>query len=312
MLSKSIRPLLAVSLVAAGACTIRHVDVAQYRQMDAHDMSAMQSEMSSQTVTAAGDVVKFVQNMSIPAGATTVADRLAKSPRHGEYDFVKTGPSDSVRVWVVYPERKDKAPVVVVIHEIYGESTWVRGVADQLAADGYIGVEVNLLYGKTELDHDTVTQAAAQRAISTLKPDDVQRQLAAVAKWAMALPSAQPKYGIVGFCWGGGKSFDHAVLSPPGLAAAVVFYGAPANGSDLSHVNVPVLGFYAGTDARTTGTVPATDSAMHALHKIYEHQTFDGAAHGFMRAQEQSPANATAAEKAWPMAIAFFRKNLGT
>lgn len=314
MLTRICRPAFALCLVAVGACTVRRVDVAQYRQSSVHDMSAMgdMSDMPGMTVASAGDVVKVVQDMAIPAGATTVAERLAKSPRHGEYVVVKTGPTDSVRVWIVYPQRSGKAPVVVVIHEIYGESTWVRGVADQLAADGFIGVEVNLLYGKTELDHDTVTTAVAQRAIQTLKPEDVQRQLTAVAKWAMSLPAAQPKYGIVGFCWGGGKSFDHAVLSPSGLGAAVVYYGTPMAGSDLSHVMVPVLGLYGGADARISATVPATDSTMHALKKTYEHQVFDSAGHGFMRAQEQNAHNMAAAEKAWPMTIAFFRKYLGT
>jgi len=310
MLARIRIPLLAVLLAASSACTIRHIDLAQLQVPGGHDMNAM-GDMSPVSVVSAGDVLAPPQDMSIPAGATTVADRLAKSPRHGEYAMVRTGPNDSLRVWVVYPQRRDKAPVVVVIHEIYGESTWVRGVADQLAADGFIGIEANLLYGKTQLDHDTVTTAVATRAIQQLKADDVQRQLTAVAQWGMSLPSALPKYGIVGFCWGGGKSFDHAVLSPPGLAAAVVFYGTPAAGADLAHVGVPVFGFYGGSDARISSTVPATDSTMRALHKSYEHQIFDGAGHGFMRAQDV-PANAAAAQKAWPLAIQFFRKFLGT
>src|SRR5690348_14573904 len=164
---------------------------------------------------------------SLPAGATDVAQRLAHSPRHGEYVMIAGGAGDSVRAWVVYPERATRAPVVVVVHEIFGLSTWVRGVADQLAADGYIAIAPDLLTGKATPapGSDTLTQAIATSTIRTLKPGDVQRQLAAVGAYGMSLPAAERSYGVVGFCWGGGTSFAHAVMSPEGLGAAVVYYG---------------------------------------------------------------------------------------
>jgi len=117
------------------------------------------------------------QVLSIPAGASTVAERLAKSPRHGEYVMIRTGPSDSVKAWVVYPQRSTKAPVVVVVHEIFGLSTWVRGVADQLAADGFIAIAPDLLTGKLapEPGSDTVNSQAATGANRSLRTEDVQR-----------------------------------------------------------------------------------------------------------------------------------------
>jgi carboxymethylenebutenolidase len=251
---------------------------------------------------------------TIPAGAASVADRLAKSPRHGEFVTIGTGPSDSVRAWVVYPERSTKAPVVVVVHEIFGLSTWVRGVADQLAADGFIAIAPDLLTGKVapEPGSDTVAASAATSAIRSLKPEDVQRQIAAVGQYGMNLPAAEKQYGVVGFCWGGGTSFASAVASPPGLGAAVVYYGTSPATASLVNVKVPVLGLYGGDDERVGATVPPADSAMRALGKRFEPHTFPGAGHGFLRQQDgKGGANLAAAKEAWPLTISFFRSTLG-
>jgi carboxymethylenebutenolidase len=120
-----------------------------------------------------------------------------------------------------------------------------------------------------------------------------------------------PRYGIVGFCWGGGTSFAHAVKSPQGLGGAVVYYGASPDTSALTGVQVPVLGLYAGDDARINARVPATDSVMRRLRKPYDVHYFQGAGHGFLRAQDGREANRVAAQEAWPLTVAFFRKNLG-
>ncbi len=248
----------------------------------------------------------------LPAGATTVQDRLTTSPRHGEWAMIKTGPNDSVRAWVVYPERSSKAPVVLVVHEIYGLSTWVRGVADQLAANGFIAIAPDLLTGKVQLEGDTVANSVASAAIRSLNAADVHRQLEAVARFGMALPAALPTYGIVGYCWGGGTSFAHAVRSPGGLGAAVVYYGTSPDTAQLADVKAPVLGLYAGDDARINARVPATDSVMRRLGKTYEVHFFEGAGHGFLRQQEGREANRLAAEKAWPLTVGFFRRYLGT
>ena len=163
-------------------------------------------------------------------------ERLNSSPRHGEWATVSRSGTDSIRAWVVYPERKTKAPVVIVIHEIFGLSTWVRAVADQLAADGFIAIAPDLLTMKPRAaGSDTLTQQEATAAIRTLDPTWVQQQIDNTAKYAMALPAAQPRYGIVGYCWGGGISFAHATHSPS-LGASVVYYGVSPPGELLSSV----------------------------------------------------------------------------
>lgn len=253
------------------------------------------------------------QGPPLPAGAAEAEPRLKASPRHAEWAMIQTSPTDSVAAWVVYPERRDKAPVVVVIHEIFGLSTWIRAVADQLAADGFIAIAPDLLTMKRSGNLTSEWPAdSARGAIRTLKPEDVQRDLVAVAKYGMALPAATDKYGVVGFCWGGSASFAHAVHSAD-VDAAVVYYGGSPASTQLTSVRSPVLGLYGGEDARVNATIAAADSTMKALGRSFEPVILDGAGHGFLRAQDgQNGANMSATKQAWPKTIAFFRKHLAS
>lgn len=248
---------------------------------------------------------------SLPADEAGALARLKSSSRHGEWVTVRTGAQDSIRAWVVYPERKTKAPVVLVVHEIFGLTPWIRNVADQLAAEGFLAVAPDLLTMKNLPGFpDSVDRQAATAAIRTLQSADVQRQLSAIADYATNLPAATRKYGIVGFCWGGSASFQHAA-SAPKLGASVVYYGGPPAGG-VATVSAPVLGLYGGSDARINVTIPATDSAMKAAGKKYVYHIYEGAGHGFLRQQSgMTGANAAATAKAWPETLAWFRKHLG-
>jgi carboxymethylenebutenolidase len=258
-------------------------------------------------------VVSTSNDPRFPPDASGALARLSASPRHGEWVVLRTGDGDSLRAWVVYPERSTKAPVVVVVHEIFGLSSWVRSVADQLAADGFIAIAPDLLTMKNLPDGpDSVVAPLATAAIRTLDPAWIQKQLDAVAQYGMSLPGAQPKYGIVGFCWGGGVSFAHAVHSP-GLRASVVYYGVPPKTTDMPSVRAPVLGLYAGNDARVDAMIPAADSALRALGRTYTYSIYPGAGHGFLRQQTgMDGANMAATRTAWPATIAWFRKYLGS
>ena len=252
----------------------------------------------------------------LPPGATEARARLNGTPRHGEWVMIGAAPGDSIRAWVVYPERQDKAPVVVVIHEIYGLTPWIRGVADQLAADGFIAIAPDLLTAKSlpGAPEDGPPPDQATAAIRTLDGGDVQRHLDAAARYGMALPAATQKYGVVGFCWGGTTSFQHALHSAD-LDAAVVYYGSTPRDADFSAIRAPVLGLYGGDDNRVNATIPAADSGMRAAGRSFRSEVYPGAGHGFLRAQADSvrgAANTAASREAWPATIAFFREHLGS
>lgn len=292
----------AVLMVAAGVLLGRWVPAVGAQEADAH--AAHAAEATSLAAAA-------VQDPNLPADAGSARARLDASPRHAEWATVRSG-KDSIRAYVVYPERADRAPVVVVIHEIFGLSHWIRAVADQLAKEGFIAIAPDLLTMQN-VPNDSTGQPdgqAARAAIQGLQRADVHRHIKAVADYGMTLPAAKQSYGIVGFCWGGSASFVHAIESPE-LGASVVYYGSSPASAELARVRAPVLGLYGGNDARVNATIPAADSAMKALKKTYEPHIFDGAGHGFLRQQSgQEGANLAATKQAWPQTVAWFRKYL--
>jgi len=228
-------------------------------------------------------------------------ERIAKSPRHSEWVTVKHG-DRSVQTLVVYPESKEKRPVVLVIHEIFGLSDWAQELADEVGAAGYIAVAPDLLSGMAPNGGRTKDFAQGiTEAVSKLNPDQVTADLNAAADYGLKLPASNSKLYIAGFCWGGGQSFRFAT-NRPDLAAAFVFYGPPPATDAMARIKAPVYGFYAGNDARIGATVPDTITAMNAAGKTYEPVTYDGAGHGFMRAGEApdaTDANKKARDDAW-------------
>ena len=251
---------------------------------------------------------------------------LDKSPRHGEFVTITEASGRKLQAWVVYPEVKDKAPVVVMIHEIFGQSDWAREMADEVAAAGYIVVEPDLLSGfgpaaattaapaspAAPMDHDHMgqggsgaamvpampggtaafpDQGSTVRAVSSLPDAQVLADLDAAADYGKKLPAANGKLFVAGFCWGGGKTFLFATHRSD-LSAAFVFYGPPPPADAMKNITAPVYGFYAGNDARITATIPQTKEDMKAAGRTYDPAIYDGAGHGFMRAGEAPDADA--------------------
>jgi carboxymethylenebutenolidase len=252
---------------------------------------------------------------SLPAASIQAQDwaktRLEASPRHHEYVALKHG-DRTVQAFVVYPEVKTKAPVVILIHEIFGLSDWAKEMADELAAKGFIVIAPDLLSGfgpNGGGSSEFPGQDAAVKAVSGLNPDTVMADLDAAADYGKHLPAANGKIAVIGFCWGGGKSFAFAAHRKD-LSAAFVFYGtAPA---DVTPITAPVYGFYAGNDARIGATIPGTTEAMKAAGKKYEPVTYDGAGHGFMRAGEDPtntvPGNKTAREEGFARLVLLLQR----
>jgi len=227
---------------------------------------------------------------------------LEKSPRHREWVTVKYG-DRSVQTFIAYPESKDKRPVVLIIHEIFGMTDWVQDLADQVAAAGYVAVAPDLLSGMGPNGgrSDSFPQGKNTEAVSNLNPDQVTADLNAAADFGLKLPASSGKLFVAGFCWGGGQTFRFAT-NRPDLKAAFVFYGPPPDKDAMGRIKAPVYGFYAGNDARIGATVPDTITNMKAAGKSYDPVTYEGAGHGFMRAGEDPAAtdpNKKARADAW-------------
>ncbi len=253
-----------------------------------------------------------LSGQSLPASEETARARLNASPRHGEWVKVESG-GDTINAWVVYPERSDPAPVVLVIHEIYGLTDWIRSVADELAAEGYIAIAPDILTGKGPGGGGTesVDRDGAVALVRALDQGEVVVRLNAAARYANSLPAAQDTLAVIGLCWGGSTSFAYAAAQP-NLSAAVVYYGSSPSAEALARIQAPVLALYGGDDARVNKTIPAAETEMKRLGKSYQPEIYDGAGHGFLRAQEaRDGANLRASEQAWPETIGFLRKELG-
>jgi carboxymethylenebutenolidase len=212
--------------------------------------------------------------------------KLKKSPRHQEWVTIKHD-GRSVETFVVYPESKDKTPVVVLIHEIFGMSDWVQAVADEFAAAGYIAIAPDLLSGMAPNGGRTpdFPPNGVGPAIGKLNPDQITADLNAVADYGLKLPASTGKLFVAGFCYGGSQTFRFAT-NRPDIAKAFVFYGGPPDRDAMAKIKSPVYGFYAGNDARIDATIPPTKEQMQAAGKTYEATIYDGAGHGFMRAGE--------------------------
>src|ERR1700688_3953589 len=228
--------------------------------------------------------------------------QLKKSPRHREWVTVKHD-SRAVQTFVVYPESKDKRPVVLIIHEIFGLTDWAQELADEVAEAGYIAVAPDLLSGMASNGGRTsdFPQGGATEAINHLNPDQITADLNAVADYALKLPATNGKLFVAGFCWGGGQAFRFAT-NRPDLAAAFVFYGPPPNKDAMARIKAPVYGFYAGNDQRIGATIPETIANMKAAGKTFDPAPYEAAGNGFMRAGEApdaKEADRKAREDAW-------------
>jgi carboxymethylenebutenolidase len=229
--------------------------------------------------------------------------RLEKSPRHGEWVKLKAEKRE-VQAFVAYPESKDKATAVVVIHEIFGLTDWVRLVCDQLAEAGYIAIAPDLLSGAGPKGGGTESfdGEAVRKAIMALPADQITGDLNAATDYVAKLPACNGKVAIAGFCFGGSQSFRFATNNKA-VKAAFVFYGTgPEAEADIKRIETPVFGFYGENDARVNATIPKSTELMKSAGKTYEPETYDKAGHGFMRAGEApdaNDANKKAKEAAW-------------
>jgi carboxymethylenebutenolidase len=296
----TLKTLLAMAAVLGLAGTPAN---AQTTGHDDHAGHAMQAPAQTFTRPA---------NDRVPPGNEQAAAELKASMLKSEWVTIPYSGGPAIKSFVVYPAKPEKAPVVIVIHEIFGLTDWIRGVALQLAEDGYIAVAPDFLSGMGPGGGGTAEiggDDAARKVIAGLTPAEAQNRIGAVHAYAMQMPMANGRTATIGYCWGGSRSFESAV-NQPALDAAIVFYGtSPGNAADLAKITAPVLGLYGADDARVNATIEPASAEMKKLGKVYEYELYDGAGHGFLRAQQdRGGANYRASERAWPRVLAFLQK----
>jgi len=262
--------------------------------------------------------VEIPWNDSIAAGtAAHAAKALADSPRHGAWGDIALPDGGKLNSWVVYPERKDRAGVVLVIHDINGMRDIPRAVGDQLAQDGFIAIVPDFLSGKGPDGGGSASLGGGVgQAIRALTDDEMTARLNAAMEYGRKLPASNGKTAVIGFCWGGTRVWSYA-MNQPGLSAAVPYYGSAPTATaetideaQVAKIKAPVLAMYGGDDARINNTIPPTEAAMKKLGKSFDKHIFEGAGHGFLGSQAGREANLKASVQAWPLTITFFRTHL--
>jgi carboxymethylenebutenolidase len=250
--------------------------------------------------------------LSVGAGGVWLAQRVpgaALDPvtTHGEWVKYARG-ADSIRAYVAYPERKTKAPAVIVIHEIFGLTDWEPTVADRLAKEGFVAIVPDLLsskYGRSPTNPDS-----GRKLVGELEPERVTADLDATYAYVNALPAVlKDRVGTIGFCWGGGQSFRYATENP-NLRAVVVCYGPPPDSAAIRRIRAPVLGIYGENDERIDATLPAVVAQMQSAGKTFTQEVYPGTGHGFLKPGRQG-SDGPQVERAWTRILEFYRARLG-
>tara|TARA_R110002124_G_scaffold195520_1_gene362577 strand:+ start:14261 stop:15061 length:801 start_codon:yes stop_codon:yes gene_type:complete len=225
--------------------------------------------------------------ISVPIIAQDYAiQQIENSPRHHEWVEIESS-GRTMHNFVAYPERSDKAPVFIVIHENRGLNEWARSFTDQLAEKGFIAIAPDLISNTVdgiEKTSDFETSDAARSAIYALDAENVTQDLKAVLEYAKSIEAGNGEVYVIGFCWGGSQSFRFATNADDEIKAAMVFYGTgPQEAEAYSSIKVPVYGFYGGADSRVNATIERSEKAMNSYNKTYQYEIYEGAGHAFMR-----------------------------
>ena len=251
--------------------------------------------------------------VGIYAHADTAKEQLENSPRHGEWVKISTESGREVNAFIVFPEIKENATSVIVIHEIFGLTDWIRQVGDELAKAGFVAICPDFLSGMGPNGGGTDSFGGdnVRRAIRDLAPDQITADLKAVAKYVRDLPATTDTVAVSGFCWGGAQSFRFAT-NDDSLKAAFVFYGSPPDTAGLGKITCPVYGFYGENDNRINSTIESTKEAAKSADVTYEPVIYSGVGHGFLRrgmAADASEAQKTVTSEAWERWVNLLNKH---
>ncbi|MDQ3908708.1 MAG: dienelactone hydrolase family protein, partial [Acidobacteriota bacterium] len=216
----------------------------------------------------------------------------------------------TIPAYLSRPDKKKTAPGVLVIHEVFGLNDHIKSVADRIAAQGYVALAPDFFARASEPPpKDASDMNALRRAASSVKTEDAIKDMQAALDYLKADKGTKKKFASIGFCMGGGYSYQIATHTHD-LAGAVIFYGrTPVE--LVPQVSCPVLASFGGKDASLMQTEPAWEEAMRKAGKQLDVKVYPEAGHGFFNDTRPTAYNAEAAADAWQRVLKFFRERLG-
>lgn len=234
--------------------------------------------------------------------ATTTAVFAAKT----ENVAYKSG-NETVHGYLAEPNTSGRHPGLVVIHEWWGQTPWVKSEADKFAEHGYIALSIDLYRGKVTSDPKEAAELSR-----TLPRDRADRDLEAAYTYLASRPDVdKSKIGVVGWCMGGGYALQLAEHEPQ-LAACIVNYGElPTNPAQIQAIRAPLLGNFGADDqVITPAAVHQFEKALQADGKSINAKIYAGAPHAFENPGNKTGYRPEAAEDAWTRMVDFLAKTL--
>jgi carboxymethylenebutenolidase len=231
---------------------------------------------------------------STTSGAPATAEAVTFSGPQGELQGV-------------WAKASDPKGAVLVIHENRGLTDHIRSIPPRFARDGYSALAIDLLSeeggtaavgGEAEATA-ALGQAASERLIADLRAgiDDLEHR------------DRNVKLAVIGFCFGGGLTWQLLAAGEPRLAAAAPFYGPAPENPDFSRSKAAVLAVYAELDSRVNATRDGAVAALEAAGLTHEVRTFPGVDHAFFN--DTGPRyNAGAASEAYQAVLSWFATHL--
>lgn len=265
---------------------------------------------------------EFAKKVLLAAGGAAAVSQLpgvVGQARAGGDDIVieeDRFPSgkDTIPYYLAKPEGKGPFLTMIVIHEIFGLSDFIKDVVRLFARAGYLAMAPCLSEGGCTLPdgkHAKWMMATIDTGVAVPPPDEVDKLQDAFAFLAGRKDVDAAHIGSVGFCWGGARSFTLATQNPD-LWVAVVFYGSTPPLGDLDNIQCPVLGLYGALDNASatsiTGRAAETARAMRDRGKEFEWEVYNMAPHAFFR-DGSMVSQSRAATIAWELVLDFLSRH---
>jgi len=198
-----------------------------------------------------------------------------------------------------------KRPAIVVAHENRGLNPHIEDIARRLALEGFVAFAPDALF---PLGGYPGEEDRARELFTKLDQTKTREDFVAAAGFVRALPQADGKLGVIGFCYGGGIA-NFLATRLPDLGAAVPFYGSAPPADKVPAIKAPLLLHFSETDERINASWPAYESALKAAGVKYRAFHYPGTQHGFNN--DTTPRYEPAAAKlAWQRSVDFFGHTL--
>jgi carboxymethylenebutenolidase len=216
-----------------------------------------------------------------------------------------------IPAYLSLPKKKSVAPgAVLVIHEVFGLNDHIKSIADRISNEGYVALAPNFFVRAADPPKDASDMAAIRKAASSIPTEVAIKDMQAGLDYLKTVKSARQHFASIGFCMGGGFSYQIATHTKD-LAGAAIFYGRTPI-ELVPQVSCPLLCSFGALD---TGIPPEKvkefEEALKKAGKQADIKVYEGAKHGFFNNTRPEAYNAEAAADAWQRVLKFFHEQLG-